>query len=307
MNFKVVIPTYNGGDIWKQGALALYSVLKEMEISSCNVIVIDSSSTDDTVRIARNYGFYVHSISSNDFNHGGTRNLAFDLIDKKDDIIIFLTQDSVVQNKSSIIKLLSSFDDELVACAYGRQLPHNDANPISRHARLFNYKEKCYVSSLASISEMGMKAAFMSNSFSAYRVATFSRIGRFPENTILSEDMYFAANAILSNYKVAYISTACVKHSHNYSFYEEFKRYFDIGVFHSDAPWIRNKFGGAGGEGKKFIFSEFNYLVLNSARNIPRAMINNFFKLLGYKLGQNYRFLPKSIILRFSMHKGFWR
>ncbi|CAI0963953.1 transferase 2, rSAM/selenodomain-associated [Serratia fonticola] len=307
MNFKIVIPTYNGGDIWKQCAFALHCVLNEMDIPLQSVIIIDSSSCDDTIEVAKKYGFSVHIISSNDFNHGGTRNFAFELLDENDDIVIFLTQDSIVQNNESILGILSSFDDERVACAYGRQLPHDNANPISRHARLFNYKDKCYVSSMETINNMGLKAAFLSNSFSAYRVETFSYIGRFPESTILSEDMFFAANAILLNYKVAYISTACVKHSHNYSIFEEFKRYFDIGVFHSKESWIRNKFGGAGGEGKKFIFSELNYLFSNSIINIPRAFMNNFFKLLGYKLGQNYRFLPKTFILRFSMHKKYWR
>lgn len=59
--------------------------------------------------------------------------------------------------------------------------------------------------------------------------------------------MYFAAQAVITGYKVAYVSEARVRHSHNYSVMEEFKRYFDIGVFHCEQPWIRDKFGGAGG------------------------------------------------------------
>lgn len=59
--------------------------------------------------------------------------------------------------------------------------------------------------------------------------------------------MYFAAKSVLNGYKVAYIAEAMVRHSHNYSLTEEFKRYFDIGVFHADQQWIRNDFGGAGG------------------------------------------------------------
>lgn len=96
----------------------------------------------------------------------------------------------------------------------------------------------------------GVKTVFMSNSFSAYRIDVLQQLGGFPSDTILCEDMYFTAKAVLAGYKVAYVSEAVVRHSHNYSAVEEFKRYFDIGVFHADEPWIREKFGGAGGEGK---------------------------------------------------------
>ena len=72
----------------------------------------------------------------------------------------------------------------------------------------------------------------MSNSFSAYRISAFEKLGGFPSNTILCEDMYFTAKAVKAGFKVAYTTNAVVRHSHNYTPMEEFKRYFDIGVFH---------------------------------------------------------------------------
>lgn len=146
----------------------------------------------------------------------------------------------------------------------------------------------------------------MSNSFSAYRLSIFNEIGRFPSNTILCEDMYYTAKAILAGYKVAYVADAVVKHSHNYSPIDEFKRYFDIGVFHANEKWIRENFGGAGGEGKKFILSEFSYLYKNGILWIPAAIINNFMKICGYKLGLIYKKLPKKLVIRLSMHRRYW-
>ncbi|MFW8286919.1 glycosyltransferase family 2 protein, partial [Klebsiella pneumoniae] len=89
------------------------------------------------------------------------------------------------------------------------------------------------------------------------------------------EDMFYTAKAILAGYKVAYVPEAKVHHSHNYSPSEEFKRYFDIGVFHTDEPWIRNSFGGAGGEGKRFIISEFKFLLKNYPHWIPASFLYN--------------------------------
>lgn len=53
--------------------------------------------------------------------------------------------------------------------------------------------------------------------------------------------MFYAAKAILAGYQVAYAADAVVRHSHNYKPLEEFKRYFDIGVFHAQEKWIREK------------------------------------------------------------------
>ncbi|EOF9277558.1 glycosyltransferase family 2 protein [Klebsiella pneumoniae] len=302
MKYFIAIPTYNGGEIWKSAVINI----KKYVPQDCFVQVIDSSSQDDTVAIAINAGFDVLTIASVDFNHGGTRNLAVEKNITQYDIVIFLTQDAIPQ-EGFIDGIISAFQDDRVVCAYGRQLPHEDANPLAQHARSFSYPEKSYVRGKENIPEMGLKTVFMSNSFSAYRLSVFNDLGGFPSNTILCEDMFYTAKAVLAGYKVAYVADAIVRHSHNYSPVEEFKRYFDIGVFHSDEPWIRHNFGSAGGEGKKFILSEFFYLLKKVPLWIPLSFINNFMKILGYKVGQHYKLFPVKYVPSLSMHKRFWK
>ena len=301
MRYFVAIPTYNGGEVWKTAV----DKIREYSPSDLYVRVIDSSSKDDTVAVAKKAGFDVTVISSNDFNHGGTRNLAVEDQINNYDIIIFLTQDTIPE-PDFIEKITVAFRDPQIACAYGRQLPHHNATPIAQHARYFNYPASGHVCDLQDATRLGIKTVFMSNSFSAYRIAAFKDLGGFPSNTILCEDMYFTAQAVLSGYKVAYVADAVVRHSHNYSPLEEFKRYFDIGVFHTDEPWIKEHFGGARGEGKKFILSELRYLLENGVHYIPIAFINNFMKIVGYKLGQKYKKIPISLVKYCSMHKRFW-
>ncbi|MGK2960222.1 MAG: glycosyltransferase family 2 protein [Candidatus Malihini olakiniferum] len=301
MRFFLAIPTYNGGELWKSVA---YYIRKNAGKDAC-VQVIDSGSTDETVNISEYNNFNIKSIDKKNFNHGGTRNYVVNLLADQHEIVIFLTQDAIPQ-PGFIKKIITAFSDPSVACAYGRQLAHDNATPIAKYARDFNYQKESYIYSFDDIKRIGLKAAFISNSFSAYRVSIFQKLNGFPENTILCEDMHFSARALLDGYKIAYVSDAVVKHSHNYSFKDEFKRYFDIGVFHSMEPWINYKFGGAGEEGKRYVFSELNYLLKSSFLYIPKSLVNDFMKIIGYKLGKNYKFIPKIFIKSFSMHKNYW-
>ncbi|MEN0617502.1 glycosyltransferase family 2 protein [Klebsiella indica] len=301
MKYYIAIPTYNGGKLWHSAVVNIKNNAPEHTL----VHIIDSGSKDDTVIIAKNHGFDVIAIDSSTFNHGGTRNQAIDNFMNDHDLVIFLTQDAIPE-PGFIENIISVFTDEEIVCAYGRQLPHLNANPLAQHARLFNYPSSAYIGCKEKVVDMGLKTVFMSNSFSAYRLSVFKKLGGFPSNTILCEDMYYTAKAILAGYKVAYVPEAKVHHSHNYSPIDEFKRYFDIGVFHTDEPWIRNNFGGAGGEGKRFLISEFKYLIKKAPHWIPISCMNNVMKILGFKIGRHYKVLPKFLIKKFSMHKRFW-
>lgn len=302
MDFSLIIPTYNGGVLWSECIRSILTQSLKLNV----IYVVDSSSIDDTVVIAKSHGFQVKIITPDNFNHGGTRNDAAKEL-YLSDILIFLTQDAILNSKDSLAKIVSYFDaDEKIAAVCGRQLPHDDANPLAIHARFFNYPEESCVKSASDIPSLGIKTAFMSNSFAAYRTKTFFELGGFPENTILAEDMYLTAKMIKAGYKIAYCAEAIVKHSHNYTPWQEFQRYFDIGVFHASEPWIREEFGGAGGEGVRFICSELTYLCKKAPLWIPRALITSACKLFGYKLGQRYRKLPWSWCRRFSMYKSYW-
>lgn len=301
MKCALIVPTRNAGRMWPDWLLRL----KNQTLQPDRILVIDSSSSDETVSLALEAGLAVDIITPAEFNHGGTRNKIASRCGEAD-ILIFLTQDALLVDPQSLSSLVACFEDPRVAAVCGRQLPHDDANPLAVHARMFNYPVKTEYKSALDIPRLGIKTAFMSNSFSAYRNNVFRELGTFPNNTILAEDMYLTAKMIQAGYKVVYCADATVKHSHNYTPWEEFRRYFDTGVFHACEPWIRAQFGGAGGEGMKFIRSELAYLKNHAPLWIPRALFTNVCKLLGYKLGQQYSKLPFWLCKQFSMYKSYW-
>ncbi len=222
------------------------------------------------------------------------------------DIYLFLTQDAYLDDSLAIENIIAPFADEKVGVVSGRQLAHLDASLLSEHARLFNYPEKSRIKSMADVSELGIKVPFISNSFAAYRREALLSVGGFPEHVILSEDMYVAARMLMGGWKVVYAGDACARHSHNYTILEEFRRYFDTGVFHAREPWIRQEFGQVGGEGKRYMFSELRFLGLRRLYLWPSSILRNIFKLLGYRLGLIESLLPTGLKKRLSMHLRYW-
>lgn len=300
-SIALIIPSRNAGFLW----VSVLQSVRQQTLQPSIKILVDTSSTDQTTKLARNYGFRVISILPHEFNHGRTRSFALDYIGNAD-IVVFMTQDAILAEPTALQKLISSFDDPNVAVAYGRQLPHENANIFARHLRLFNYPEYSMIISREDIPRLGIRAPFCSNSFAAYRVSALNEIGRFPNNTIVGEDVCAAARMLLKGWKIYYNAEACVFHSHNYSLIQEFKRYFDIGVFHSRQKWLHQNFGKADSEGFKYLISEAKYVIRNNILLMPVWGCRVLAKLIGYKLGLYERWIPKRLKIIISMHKLYW-
>lgn len=297
----VVVPTLNAGNAW---SIWLNS-LKCQEGLNFTAIVLDSCSDDDTAKLAHQDGLAVHRVERISFNHGGTRQLGVELLGDID-IVVFLTQDAVLASPDSLRNLVLAFNDPRVGAAYGRQLPSPGSHPIAAHARLFNYGKKSYQASQADIANRGLKAAFISNSFAAYRRQALVEVGGFPSTTIMCEDVLVGARMLKQGWHVAYRTDASVFHSHDYRVTEEFCRYFDIGVFYAYEPWLISEFGTLNGEGMKFVLSELRYLIRTRPSAIPSALIRNVVKWFGFQIGLRVRLVPHTLRVACSMHKGFW-
>ncbi len=299
-SFAVIVPTLNAAATWTE----FVSPLKAC-VPPHNVLIIDSSSNDGTADLAQKEGFRVVTISRSEFNHGATRQMALNLLPDAT-ILVYLTQDAILASQDTIDTLLHSFLDPFVGAAYGRQLPRKNAGPIEAHARFFNYPDTSRVRDIDSCKEIGIKAMFLSNSFAAYRRSALNSVGGFPNDVILGEDTIVAGRLLLNSWKIAYVADACVYHSHNYTYWEEFKRYFDIGVLHARETALFSKFGRSSKEGYRFIKSEFSYLWPTYFPQIPAAIFRNFLKQIAYKFGSIERHLGNSLKRRLSMHHTFW-
>lgn len=299
---KVIIPTYNS----EKHLNALLPAIAAQGLQPEQFLVIDSSSTDRTVERFRAFGARIHIIPQSQFDHGGTRRLAASLCDDAS-FLILMTQDAVPASSNAFSNLLDVFENAKVGAAYGRQLPRIEARAIERHARLSNYPSHgSEIRTFQDRVRLGVKTAFCSDSFAAYRKSALTAVGGFPESAFFGEDQIIASTMLIAGWSVAYRAEAQAIHSHGYSISQDFKRCFDVGVFHARNYWILENFGAAEGAGLKFILSELGYLARNEPLSIPSAVARTFAKYLGYRLGRMETGLSLEQKRRFSMAPHYW-
>ncbi|KAA5837678.1 glycosyltransferase family 2 protein [Pseudomonas chlororaphis] len=302
MKVALIIPARNAAPHLER----LLPALAAQTLQPDTVLVVDSSSTDDTVDRFRQFGARVEVIAAQQFNHGGTRRWASEQVDA--DALILLTQDAIPATPQTFANLIQELEeDPRIGLAYGRQLPHPGAGILEAQSRHFNYSPQSRSKSLADAGELGIKTCFSSDSFSVYRRSALQAVGGFPEDVIGSEDAHVAARMLLNGYLVRYAASACVQHSHSYSLMQEFRRYFDIGVFYGREPWIREAFGSAGGEGKRYVQAELRALRdAGQLQRVPEVLLRSALKLLGYRLGHAEQHLPTPLKRRLSMFSNYW-
>jgi rhamnosyltransferase len=303
LKFALVIPTLNAGPWLKDLCQGIESQSAKPEI----FIVVDSASTDNTVAQLTAIGAKVVPVARKDFDHGKTRQDAIALLPPDIDIVVLLTQDAILTDSNAVSRLLAAFDDPQTGMAYGRQLPRPDAGAIEAHARLFRYGAVPDTADASSFSAKGLQAAFCSNSFAAYRLSALAAVGGFPRRCIFGEDTITAVRMMKKGWKKAYVADACVRHSHDYSHLEEFRRYFDIGVLHQTTPEIRDlRSRSLHGEGKRFLVSELDYLRRNDFTAIPDALVRTVLKYAAYRLGGYFRVFPDRWRRALSLNPGYW-
>ena len=87
---SLFIPTFNALNQCRDSFIHTLDTIAKAKFHQ--VLVIDSSSTDDTVNVVKSYGFECRVIPAKEFDHGGTRQLAVKIL-ANSDIIVYLTQD----------------------------------------------------------------------------------------------------------------------------------------------------------------------------------------------------------------------
>ncbi|MEM9602034.1 MAG: glycosyltransferase [Pseudomonadota bacterium] len=302
LRFALIVPTLNAGEAWP----AWLSAVAQQSRAPDTVLVVDSSSTDDTAVLASQAGFDVAVIDRAGFDHGGTRQRAFDRVRDAVDVAAFLTQDAELADSTALAALMAAFDDPGVGCAYGRQLARPSHTAIARHHRTYNYPDEPARVDASDLERQGLRAAFCSNSFAAYRSTALSAAGGFPESVVFGEDMLAALRILRAGYAKCYVPAACVWHAHDYTPLQEYKRYFDMGVMHAAETELHSLRGGAGASGRAFVRSEIRAVAGSNPLTAFALVCRNGLRYLGYRIGLRAQRLPAFVKRAMTMNKAYF-
>lgn len=186
------------------------------------VLVIDSGSRDDSVRIARDAGAVVLEIPPGEFGHGRTRNLGAQRT--TGEIVAFLTQDATPA-PGWLDGLLAGFDlADDVGMVFGPHLARPDTSPmIARELDAF-FATKAGPDGSPQVERAGGDP-WISNVNAAYRRDCWEQV-RF-DDVPYSEDQAFGQAALAAGWAKAYVPAAAVLHAHDYPPVQFMRRYFD--------------------------------------------------------------------------------
>lgn len=267
------------------------------------ILIIDSSSKDETILIAKKFNIETIIIPQSEFNHGLTREKG--RVYLKTDIVVMITQDAYPTSIDMLELLVMPLLTKKASVSYARQIPHEGAKFFESFPRSFNYPYKSQIRSLKDIPEQGVYTFFCSNSCAAYLNSALDEIGGF-SYVLFGEDTVAVAKLLHKNHHIAYVAEAQVKHSHRYTLKQEFCRHFDIGLARHSYKNLISSAGKDSKRGKAYFKAMLRTLKNNHPALIPYACLQTLVKLIGYRLGQASLHTPFWFKKFFSSQKYFW-
>lgn len=310
----VAIPTFNGAGLLEQTLAAVCAQRLEPP-AQVELLVCDSGSRDGSVTIARRHGADVIEIPTAQFSHGETRNLLMER--SSGDHVAFLTQDSVPAGERWLADLLGGFslaDD--VALTFGPYLPRPGATPmvardIDDFFRLLSPNGTPRIDRLDS-GQRGLPAGELLGPTGFFTDANGCVAREAWESvpfraTPYAEDHVLAHDMLRAGYAKAYVPSAAVVHSHEYSWRGWLGRSFDESrALHEvygyapavDPRWFASQVWGRVG-------ADWRWARSNAMRPSPailvRSLTHHLARTAGSILGSRADRLPHALVRTLSL------
>lgn len=268
------------------------------------ILVVDSSSSDETVETAERLGVETLVIPRAEFNHGLTREKARKYLNT--DIVVMLTPDAYAVDNNVLGHLIKPLiENQAVGVAYARQIPHDGAGFFEAFPRHFNYPSQSHIRGIEDVSKYGVYTFFCSNSCAAYVNAKLDEIGGF-RSVLHGEDTVAVSELLRKSYKVAYVAEALVHHSHRYTLAQEFRRYFDTGFARKSYAKLLDCGSTDGYRGGTYVRAMVKHLFKEKPYFLPYAFMQTLVKWLGYRIGRSSTNAPIWFKKALSSQEHYW-
>lgn len=214
MRVSIIIRAYNEARFIAK----LLMGIKKQEftfVTSVEVILVDSGSTDSTVFIAENAGIKIIHIAKENFSFGRALNIGCNAA--TGDFFIFASAHVYPLYTNWVEKMIQPFlKNEKVALVYGSQTG-NDLTKFS--------EQKIFEKWFPPESNYDQESPFCNNANCAIRRSIWLT-QHYDETLTGLEDLAWANKIISKGYKIVYESTAKVVHVHVETFEQIKNRYF---------------------------------------------------------------------------------
>jgi glycosyltransferase involved in cell wall biosynthesis len=206
---SIVIRAYNEE---KQIGRLLTGITRQTE-KNCEIVLVDSGSTDATVSIASQYAVKVVSIQPKEFTFGRSLNMGVQAA--RGEFIVIVSAHCFPVYPDWLEQLLSPFNDPQVALSYGKQ----------RGGTTNQYSERQWFKRyFPEISQPRQGNPYSHNANAAIRRSLWEQ---HPYNEKLTglEDLAWSSWVFEQGYYISYVAEAEVIHSHDETPKQVFNRY----------------------------------------------------------------------------------
>jgi rhamnosyltransferase len=275
---SVLIPTRRPGPLI---AGVLRAVFDQRIDRLLEVVIVDSGSPPEDLARMRAFPVRLVSIAPAEFGHGRTRNLLAE--HARHDVLVFLSQDAQPAGPDWLRTLVDALAEPGVAGAYARQIPRPGADPLTRFFLGELYGPTAQRRRLLPGSGLRLADIFFSNVSSAIRHDVWQRV-QFRADAVMSEDQYWAFDALEHGYVLRYEPAAQVYHSHAYSLRTLFARNrlsgYSLHGLIADTP------RAIVARGLRYVAREAAYLVRQGhARWLPYMVLAELTRSAGFAAG----------------------
>lgn len=237
MKYKatIFIPTFNGE---KYIGNILQSITSQVFEGMFEVLVIDSGSSDDTLKIIRDYtdkyeNFRLHEIPNSEFGHGKTRQLAATMA--RGEFVVYLSHDAVPAHDKWLYEMVKPFSiSEKIVGVMGKQIPRSNCPPIQKYDIVNTFNQfgpdfgttLFYKDNFIEDKAVYDAVRFYSDVNSAARRSTL--LNDVPYRDVAyAEDQLFGEDLLEAGLLKAYAPRGSVIHSNDVSLRDYNKRIFD--------------------------------------------------------------------------------
>lgn len=200
---SVVIRTLNEQRYLKELLIGVSS--QSADLFEIEIVIVDSGSTDDTLKIAQKYNSRIAYINKEDFTFGRSLNIGCEFA--SGEYLVFVSGHCIPCDNMWIESLISPIHEGHVDYTYGRQLAR-DTTKFSE-GQIF----KKYFPEKSRVPQEGF---FCNNANAAIRRSTWEA-HKFNESLTGLEDMYLAKEILKLDKKIGYVANASVFHIHDES------------------------------------------------------------------------------------------